>query len=117
MAAEAPKTLEVPRDLTLEETGEFRTLYAPPTHLNHTEKGATAESLSGLVVESVPPTWRDLWAILRNRYQPRLRVRFTTNGEVFTFHLKRVWNRDALENQLYADSPLLNFDRFREESA
>jgi hypothetical protein len=52
------------------------------------------------IAEAVPPTWRDVWAILRGTYRPEIRVvqRLTLAG--FDAVLKDVWDdriREALD--------------------
>lgn len=58
-------------------------------------------------VEAIPPTWRDLWAILRGRYRPALKVvrRLTVKG--IDRELKAAWTTPKLMEQMYKDSPLL----------
>lgn len=61
-----------------------------------------------LIVESIPPTWRDLWAILRGRYEPRLHVYELLDVRGINACLKDVWTKDRLEPQLNQRSPLLD---------
>ena len=61
------------------------------------------------VVEAEPPTWRDLWAILRKRYRPRLKVSIRLSMEGTNRVLKDVWTAPRIEKQL-ADSTLLFSD-------
>ena len=48
------------------------------------------------IVEPVPPTWRDCWAIIRGRYVPTLRTRKRITMAGTDRVLKQVWTADAL---------------------
>lgn len=96
------------RNLEITETGQFRSLYAAPEHKSRKDPGATAESLSPLIVEPVPPTWRDLWAILRKRYEPKLRVRLQMGVAAMDFILAETWTNESLEEQLHSSHHLFD---------
>jgi hypothetical protein len=59
-------------------------------------------------VEAVPPTWRDVWAILRGTYRPKVRVvsRLTVAGTAKM--LKEVWGEPVRE-ALNAKSHLFDY--------
>jgi hypothetical protein len=61
-----------------------------------------------VVVEAVPPTWRDIWSILRGTYKPMVRRRRTTTAAGLCKTIKEVWTAPSVKEQLYADSPLLD---------
>jgi hypothetical protein len=54
------------------------------------------------VVEAVKPTWRDVWAIVRGRYEPKVRKRRQITVLGMEKALKEVWTADNFAEQLYA---------------
>jgi hypothetical protein len=59
-------------------------------------------------VVPVPPSWRDVWAILRGRYEAKVKKvkRLTSKG--MHRELKRVWTADTLYEDLYRGDELLS---------
>ena len=88
--------------------GKYDRLFVPPEHRDRKEEGATAESLCGVTIEPVVPTWRDWWAILRGRYEPRVRVREVMTLAAYDFILRETYTTESLEEVLYAESPFID---------
>lgn len=86
-------------------------LYVPSQYEKSTDPRVTdATQLMGRRIEPIPPTWRDLWAILRGRYQPRLRVVGVLNVQATDYTLRKVWTGDRLESMLADSPPLTRID-------
>jgi hypothetical protein len=63
------------------------------------------------VAEAVPPTWRDVWAILRGTYRPEIRVVQRPTLAGYATVLKDVWD-DRIREALDEPSAFLDhFDR------
>lgn len=89
------------------EFGIHDSLWIEPIHKSRKEEGATVESLCGVRIEAVPPTWRDFWAIFRGRYVARVRVREIMTLAATDLMFREVYTSDRLEEQLYG-SPLFD---------
>jgi hypothetical protein len=65
------------------------------------------------IAEAVPPTWRDVWAILRGTYRPEIRVVQRPTLAAFDAVLKDVWD-DRIRRIL--DQPSAFEGHFERES-
>lgn len=66
---------------------------------------AESDEYEVVSVVAVKPSWRDVWAILRGRYEPKVRkVKRLTPAGVNRV-IKDVWSHPRLTEQLYAGSP------------
>lgn len=75
---------------------------------------AESDEFEATTVEAVPPTWRDVWAILRGRYEPRVRrvKRLTLRG---TDRLMKQAYGEPLRRALNRQPPFL--ERLRDDAS
>lgn len=67
---------------------------------------AESDEYVDILVVAVKPTWRDVWAILRGRYRPKVvrRERLTPAGLLRA--LKQAWTGSRVGEALYGDNRL-----------
>lgn len=65
-----------------------------------------SDEYQAVSVVAVAPTWRDVWAILRGRYKPRVYKRYAITTAGAARVMKQVYNRDSL-SALHDSNPLL----------
>ncbi len=58
-------------------------------------------------IRSVKPTWRDVWAILRGRYQPKIIIGLGITPQQLDRILKETWTGGDLDKELNAGSHFL----------
>lgn len=63
--------------------------------------------LGPTVIKAQVPTWRDVWAILRGRYAPKVIVSRKLTVAGVSRVIKRAWSKPRLEKQMKNSSPLL----------
>ena len=72
---------------------------------------AESDEDNDVFVVAVAPSWRDVWAILRGRYVPRVvRVSRATPAAIRRT-VREVWTAPRVREQLDADNPLLSMLR------
>jgi hypothetical protein len=59
-------------------------------------------------VEAVPPTWRDIWKILRGTYKPVVRRRKVLTVAGASKVLKETWASGEVRDALNQPSPLMD---------
>lgn len=67
-----------------------------------------SDEFESVSVEAVPPTWRDLWKILRGTYKPMVRRRKAITVAGASKIIKETWTSDKVRDALHQPSPLMD---------
>jgi hypothetical protein len=59
-------------------------------------------------VRAVAPTWRDVWAILRGCYQPKVQRTVAYTAAYYSGVIADVWTSDRIKAQFYDHNPLMS---------
>lgn len=65
---------------------------------------AESDEYAVTMVKAVAPSWRDVWAIVRGRYEPKVRKVKSATAAGMDRALKEVWSSPLLEEQIHEGS-------------